>query len=92
MPQSPVETASGVSGAYGIDPTGGAGRAIEHKGLRPMGRAVETAKYSGRALAEWELVVWECQSFFERRRGEGVPSNGAVETPTLGVEAFRRPG
>lgn len=91
-PQSPIGTTGGVSGAYGVDPTGTAGRAIEHKGVRPEGAAVATAKYSGRALAEWELVVWESQNFFERRRGEGVPSNAAVETPTLGVEAFRRPG
>jgi hypothetical protein len=64
----------------------------EPRAVRPAGPARIAAKYSGRALAEWELVVWECQSFFERRRGEGVPANASVETPTLGVEAFRRPG
>jgi len=64
----------------------------EPRAVRPEGAALASAKYSGRALAEWELVVWECQSFFERRRGEGVPTNASVETPTLGVEAFRRPG
>lgn len=48
--------------------------------------------YVGRALAEWTLVVNECQNFFIRRRNEGVPTNKLVETPTLGVESFRRPG
>ena len=49
------------------------------------------ARYAGRALAEWTLIVGECQSFFERRKNEGVPGNRFVETPTLGVEVFRRP-
>lgn len=47
-------------------------------------------QYVGRAVAEWTLVVSECQSFFDRRRAEGVPSDKEVETPTLGVELFRR--
>ena len=59
---------------------------------RPEGSFAGVARYSGRALAEWTLVVNECQNFFERRRNEGVPSNRMVETPTLGVESFRRPG
>lgn len=59
---------------------------------RPEGFASDLARYSGRALAEWTLVVNECQNFFERRRNEGIPSNRLVETPTLGVESFRRPG
>ena len=50
------------------------------------------SRYCGRALAEWTLVVNECQNFFERRRNEGVAANKLVETPTLGVESFRRPG
>lgn len=60
---------------------------------KPIGTAAaESARYAGRALAEWSLAVNECQNFFERRRKEGVPSNDLVETPTLGVESFRRPG
>lgn len=48
------------------------------------------SKYAGRALAEWAFVVSECDSFFSRRREEGVPTYGQVETPTLGVESFRK--
>jgi hypothetical protein len=48
------------------------------------------SKYAGRALAEWAQVVAECDSFFARRRDEGVPSDRMVETPTLGVESFRK--
>jgi hypothetical protein len=88
-----TDTKSDVSGTDGIDTTGDIGKVIEAKGIEPNSLSeVAGAKYSGRALAEWELVVWECQSFFERRKGEGVPGNRFVETPTLGVEAFRRPG
>ncbi|KAK4542147.1 hypothetical protein LTR36_006994 [Oleoguttula mirabilis] len=59
--------------------------------VEPKGASVAHARYCGRALAEWMVVVGECQSFFERRRNEGVPGNKLVETPTLGVEVFRRP-
>lgn len=48
------------------------------------------SKYAGRALAEWAHIVSECDSFFARRRGEGVPNDRMVETPTLGVETFRK--
>ncbi|EEH20020.2 hypothetical protein PABG_02279 [Paracoccidioides brasiliensis Pb03] len=48
------------------------------------------SKYAGRALAEWALVVCECDNFFTRRRDEGVPSDDAVEIPILGVENFRK--
>lgn len=54
------------------------------------GPAAVSAKYAGRALAEWSLTVNECQNFFERRRKEGVQSNREVETPSLSVEPFRR--
>ncbi|KAG2412280.1 hypothetical protein HFD88_009837 [Aspergillus terreus] len=47
-------------------------------------------KYAGRALAEWAQIVSECDSFFARRRDEGVPCDRMVETPTLGVESFRK--
>jgi hypothetical protein len=60
--------------------------------VRPEGDCAAQAKYSGRALAEWAVVLGECQSFFERRKSEGVPATKFVETPALGVEVFRRPG
>ena len=56
----------------------------------PVGEGKARAKYAGRALAEWTIVVSECQGFFDRRKGEGVPADKFVETPTLGVEVFRR--
>ncbi|KAL5426676.1 hypothetical protein PMIN04_001837 [Paraphaeosphaeria minitans] len=59
---------------------------------RPTGPAATSSTYAGRALAEWTFVSHECQNFFDRRKNEGVPSNKQVETPTLAVEAFRRPG
>ena len=67
-------------------------RAGEIRALKPIGPLAGTSKYAGRALAEWALVVNECQNFFDRRKSEGVPANRLVETPTLGVESFRRPG
>jgi hypothetical protein len=59
---------------------------------QPTGPAATSSRYAGRALAEWTFVSHECQNFFDRRKNEGVPSNKYVETPTLAVEAFRRPG
>lgn len=60
--------------------------------IEPTGASREHARYSGRALAEWQLILGECHSFFDRRKGEGVPENKFVETPALGVEVFKRPG
>ena len=60
--------------------------------IKPEGRAVNSSKYAGKALAEWALLIVECQNFFERRKQEGVPGHKFVETPTLGVESFRKPG
>ena len=57
---------------------------------KPEGVAVGPSKYAGRALAEWAILINECQNFFERRRAEGVPMYNLVETPTLGVEPFRK--
>ena len=51
---------------------------------------VVASKYVGRSLSEWALIVIECDSFFARRRDEGVPCDRMVETPTLGVESFRK--
>ena len=64
---------------------------IQLRKLEPKGEARASSRYSGRALAEWALVVGECQAFIDRRKSEGVPL-GRVEVPTLGVETFRRPG
>ncbi|KAK2767811.1 hypothetical protein FQN54_003970 [Arachnomyces sp. PD_36] len=54
-----------------------------------VNKSLVASKYAGRALAEWAMVVSECDNFFERRRDEGVPSNHLVEIPSLGVENFR---
>ncbi|KAI9808954.1 MAG: hypothetical protein M1827_007129 [Pycnora praestabilis] len=58
------------------------------KPCRPKGPATQSSAYIGKALAEWALIVIECQNFFERRKAEGVPAIRWVETPTLGVEGF----
>jgi hypothetical protein len=57
--------------------------------LKPKAHEMNTARYSGRALAEWAQVLQECRSFHTRRRQEGVPRDSLVETPTMGVENFR---
>jgi hypothetical protein len=59
---------------------------------KPTGETATSSRYAGRALAEWTFISHECQNFFDRRKNEGVPLNKQVETPTLIVEAFRRPG
>lgn len=58
--------------------------------LEPLGVTAGPSKYAGRALAEWAILITECQNFFERRKAEGVPSYLLVETPTLGVDPFRK--
>lgn len=50
------------------------------------------SKYSGRSLAEWALLVLECNNFISRRMSEGVPTLRQVEIPALGVEGFRKLG
>lgn len=64
----------------------------ESKPLEPRGPSTGPSKYAGRALAEWALLIAECDNFFERRKYEGVPVDSKVETPTLSVEPFRKPG
>ncbi|KAF1983730.1 DUF1765-domain-containing protein [Aulographum hederae CBS 113979] len=59
--------------------------------IKPIGPAINSSRYAGRALAEWTIVVNEFESFVQRRMSEGVPSKKMVETPTLGVETFRKP-
>ncbi|KAI2621203.1 DUF1765-domain-containing protein [Hypoxylon sp. NC1633] len=56
----------------------------------PKGAFATGVKYAGRALAEWSLVVAECNSFVDRRREEGVLGLSEVEVPALGVEGFRK--
>lgn len=56
----------------------------------PTDGATKLSKYTGRALSEWDLIVNECQKFFERRKIEGVPTNHKVETPALGIEFFKK--
>jgi hypothetical protein len=64
----------------------------EIRPVKPVGRELDTARYSGRALAEWAQILMECRNFYLRRKQEGVPRDGLVETPTLGVETFRMAG
>jgi hypothetical protein len=56
--------------------------------VRPSGIYAGNATYAGRALAEWGIVVAECNSFVERRRDEGVLGLGDVEVPSLGVDGL----
>ncbi|KAI0449958.1 hypothetical protein F5B21DRAFT_450303 [Xylaria acuta] len=58
--------------------------------VEPTGSFARSVKYAGRALAEWSLVVAECNNFVERRREEGVLGLQDVEVPALGVEGFRK--
>lgn len=58
----------------------------------PPGKDTEGLKYCGRALAEWSIIVGECNNFIERRRMEGVPGLKFVEVPLLGVDGFRKFG
>ncbi|KAI3401734.1 hypothetical protein diail_9398 [Diaporthe ilicicola] len=60
--------------------------------VEPTGLLRQRATYTGRALAEWSIVVNECNSFVERRRDEGVCGLQEVEVPSLGVENLRRMG
>jgi len=58
------------------------------RAVKPVGVYASGAVYSGRALAEWSLVVSECNSFVERRRDEGVLGLDDVEVPALSVEGL----
>ncbi|OLN81121.1 UPF0592 membrane protein C7D4.03c [Colletotrichum chlorophyti] len=60
--------------------------------LRPVGMYTKRAVYTGRALAEWSMVVAECNGFVDRRREEGVLGLSEVEVPLLTVEGFRKIG
>lgn len=75
-------------------PRGRAEAADRHaaRPVQPVGIFRDRATYSGRALAEWSIVVHECNSFIDRRRDEGVCGLREVEVPSLGVENLRRMG
>ncbi len=60
--------------------------------VQPTGIFSNTARYAGRALAEWGLVVGECNGFIDRRRDEGVLGLSDIEVPILGVEGIRKMG
>lgn len=60
--------------------------------VKPTGLYVKNSVYTGRSLAEWAQVVFECNNFVERRRDEGMENLGDVEIPILGVEGFRKVG
>ena len=55
---------------------------------KPTGFYATTATYTGRALAEWSVVVNENNSFVDRRRDEGVLGLASVEVPVLNMEGF----
>ncbi len=93
--QSPV-TVDGFTG-YDSD----RGRSVDDVGIqspppsvaavraeRPIGVYASGAVYCGRALAEWSMVVSECNSFVDRRRDEGVLGLSDVEVPALSVEGL----
>ena len=73
-----------------MSPRQGSKLHLQVRAKAPTGEAKSSSRYAGRALAEWTIVVGECSSFFERRKGEGVPGDRYVETPTLGVEVLRK--
>jgi hypothetical protein len=55
---------------------------------KPTGIYAQNGTYTGRALAEWSLVVNENNSFVDRRRDEGVLGLASVEVPILSMEGF----
>ncbi|MCJ1312362.1 hypothetical protein MMC25_006036 [Agyrium rufum] len=91
---SSSQAAAAAAVAAAATAVGGAIRANGEIGpLKPEGQVSEAAsRYAGRALAEWALVIVECQNFFDRRKHEGVPGYRLVETPALGVENLRKLG
>jgi hypothetical protein len=56
--------------------------------VRPTGMYEKNKAYLGRALAEWGIVVNECNSFVDRRIDEGVFGLSDIEVPLLGVEGL----
>ncbi|KAI9738052.1 MAG: hypothetical protein M1818_005480 [Claussenomyces sp. TS43310] len=66
------------------------GTANEVQARAPTKLYEAQVKYAGRALAEWALIIMECNNFIERRKAEGVPALRFLEVPTLGVEGFKK--
>jgi hypothetical protein len=69
-------------------PPPGPVQALTIRPERPSGIYAAGAVYTGRALAEWSIVVSECNSFVDRRRDEGVLGLNDVEVPILSVEGL----
>ncbi|KAH6845354.1 hypothetical protein B0I37DRAFT_182714 [Chaetomium sp. MPI-CAGE-AT-0009] len=92
--QSPGRTSSftgyELDRARSFEPGSGAGYVAPPvvRAERPTGVFASGAVYAGRALAEWSLVVSECNSFVDRRRDEGILGLNDVEVPTLSVEGL----
>jgi hypothetical protein len=92
--QSPGRTSSftgyELDRARSFDPGSGAGYVPPPvvRAERPTGVFASGAVYAGRALAEWSMVVSECNSFVDRRRDEGILGLNDVEVPTLSVEGL----
>ena len=59
---------------------------------KPNSESMASARYAGRALAEWELIVAECDEYFHTRKEAGVPLTKLIETPLLNVESFKMAG
>ncbi|RYP63128.1 hypothetical protein DL771_009422 [Monosporascus sp. 5C6A] len=89
-PLSPVDRSSfdRQANAHAVTPT----QEPITRPVEPEGAAAVAVKYAGRALAEWGLVVGECNGFIDRRRDEGVLVLSEVEVPALGVEGIRKSG
>ncbi|KAI9172127.1 UPF0592 membrane protein [Paramyrothecium foliicola] len=68
----------------------GRGADLMTRPIKPTGLAAKNAVYVGRALAEWGIVVFDCDNFVDRRREEGIPGLAEVEVPSLSLEGFRK--
>ena len=92
-PMAPVRDSSRLFSEEAGSPSVAKGCDAERQVMQPaepIGGFRDRAVYSGRALAEWSLVVNECNSFVDRRRDEGVYGLRDVEVPSLGVDGLRR--
>lgn len=57
----------------------------------PNGLTSNLEKYTGRALAEWAILVDEQRGFVRKRKSEGIPDVCLVETPTLRIDDYSVP-
>jgi hypothetical protein len=83
-----IKTSS--SGNTAVSAASAASAATIAAAARPTGTKARNAIYTGRALAEWALVVGECNAFVENRRGEGVLGLAEVEVPQLPTQSPRQ--